>query len=83
MSNLEIIEQLQKSMPAIFAATELDRLTGGAIKWVTLQNKRASKTIPQSAKPPQNCFKMDGLRKVLILRDPLIEWWLGTLTDCE
>lgn len=83
MTNQELIKQYQASVPPIFAATELDRLTGNALRWTTLQNRRANKNLPESEKPPQVCFRQDGARKILIVRDELLTWWLGTLTDCE
>ena len=81
--NTELMQQLQASMPPLFAATELDRLTGNSLRWTTLQNRRANKNIPESEKPPKSCFRQDGARKILIVRDELLTWWLGTLDDCE
>lgn len=81
--NIELMQQLKASMPPLFAATELDRYTGNSLRWTTLQNRRANKNIPESEKPPQICFRQDGARKILIVRDELLTWWLGTLTHCE
>ena len=83
MKNHKLFDEFKKTIPPIFAATELDILTGNAMKWTTLQNKRASKTLPESQKPPKSCFLHDGARKILIVRDELMNWWFETLTDNE
>lgn len=75
----ELRVQFERTMPPVFAATELDRLTGNALRWNTLQNRRASKKKDME-KPPETCFLQDGCRKILIVRDELLKWWLMTLT---
>ena len=82
-NNTELIEKLQASMPPLFAATELDRYTGNALRWTTLQNRRANKNIPEAEKPPKACFRQDGARKIIIVRDELLFWWLDTITEWE
>ncbi len=83
MKNQKLFDEFKKTIPPIFAATELDRLTGNAMKWTTLQNKRSSKTLPESQKPPKSCFRHDGARKILLVRDELMNWWLETLSGNE
>lgn len=80
MTNEEIIAQFRTTMPPVFAATELDKLTGNALRWTTLQNKRSKNYHgPKEEIPPSECFRYDGARKVLIVRDELLNWWIGTL----
>lgn len=74
MENSELMMQFQQELPALFAATELDRLTGKAVRWATIQNKRL-----KADGPPESCFRKDGCRKILIVRDEFIKWWLETL----
>lgn len=75
MTNEEIIAEFRKTMPPIFAAISLDQLTGQAVRWTTLQNRRAK----AGHAPPPECFRYDGARKVLIVRDEFLNWWLSTL----
>lgn len=81
--NDELFIVLQKEMPAIFAATEIDRLTGNAVRWVTIQNRRANKRLAETEKPPKSCFMLDGCRKILIKRDEFLSWWLKTLQPSD
>ncbi|WP_319779947.1 hypothetical protein [Maridesulfovibrio sp.] len=81
----ELLEQLKSEIPAIFAATELDNLTGKAIRWRTIQNIRANKALSEAEAIPDKCFLKAGKRKILIVRDPFLEWWLThvvTFCDC-
>jgi hypothetical protein len=68
----DIIEQLRATLPPIFLGTTLDDLTGKAICWATTQNKRSRGEIPDE------CFVRSGPR-VLVLRDPFLDWWGATL----
>lgn len=68
MENLK--QQLVEHLPPVFAGTSLDSLFSGAIRWRTVQNLRAQKKIPSE------CFKRQGARKVLIVRDPFLDWWM-------
>lgn len=79
MENLR--NQLIEFLPPVFAATSLDALTGQAVKWRTIQNIRAKKD-PQN-KIPNRCFIRDGKRKILIVRDPFLDWWLARLSYNE
>ncbi|WP_319540951.1 hypothetical protein [uncultured Pseudodesulfovibrio sp.] len=66
-------KQLTESMPPVFAGRSLDQLTGNAVRWRTIQNKRANKEVPEE------CFLRHGSRKVLVVREPFLDWWLGQL----
>lgn len=75
----ELKQQLQEYLPPIFAGVEIDRLTGKALRWRTIQNIRANKDLPEHKKIPTDCFLRDGTRKVLVVRDKILEWWLQQL----
>jgi hypothetical protein len=68
-----VIDELKKALPPVFAGTSLGELTGGAIHWPTIQNRRALRQIPDE------CFVRSGTR-VLVLRDLFLEWWSTTLS---
>jgi hypothetical protein len=57
----EVIEELRQALPPIFLGTRVDELTGGAIHWPTIQNKRSKREIPD------DCFVKSG-PKVLAAR---------------
>lgn len=80
MSNNEIFEHMRENLPPVFAATELDRLTGGAVRWATIQNLRSNKNLQEGKKPPKTCFRNDGTRKIIIIRDEFLRWWCSRLT---
>jgi hypothetical protein len=71
-----VVEELRRALPAVFAGTSSDELTGGAIHWRTIQNKRALRQIPDE------CFCRSGPR-VLVIRDPFLNWWGSTLTEAR
>jgi hypothetical protein len=71
-----VIEELRKALPPVFAGTSLSELTGGAIHWPTIQNRRALRQIPD------DCFVRSGPR-VLVLRDEFLNWWATTLSDAR
>lgn len=77
MENLR--NKLVEHMPPVFAATSLDSLTGNALRWRTIQNIRARKDSSENSLP-KTCFLRDGKRKILIVRDPFLDWWLARLT---
>jgi hypothetical protein len=68
----DIVEELRRFLPPVFAGTSLDELTGNAIHWPTVQNNRALRKIPEE------CFVKSG-RRVLVIRDPFLSWWSTTL----
>lgn len=71
MENLK--KQLADHLPPVFAGTSLDSLTGDAVRWRTVQNLKSLKKIPE------HCFKRQGTRKMLIIRDPFLDWWMQQL----
>lgn len=68
----ELIEQLRAALPPVFLGSASDELTGGAINWGTVQNKRCRGEIPD------DCFVRSGPR-VLVIRDKFLDWWGSTL----
>jgi hypothetical protein len=71
-----VVEELRQTLPPVFAGTSLNELTGGAIHWPTIQNRRALRQIPDE------CFVRSGTR-VLVLRDPFLDWWRTTLSEAR
>jgi hypothetical protein len=71
-----VVDELRKTLPPIFAGTSLNELTGDAIHWPTIQNRRALRQIPDE------CFVRSGAR-VLVVRDPFLDWWSGTLSEAR
>jgi hypothetical protein len=71
-----VVEELRKALPPVFAGTSLDELTGSAIHWPTIQNKRALRQIPD------RCFVRSGPR-VLVIRDEFLTWWGTTLSEAR
>ncbi len=72
----KIIDQLRDELPPVFAGPSVEELTGGAINWGTVQNKRSRREIPDE------CFIRSGTR-VLVIRDPFLKWWSSTLTEAR
>jgi len=70
----QTVEELRKTLPPVFSGISLDERTGDAIPWRTTQNARSRREIPA------NCFIYSG-RKVLVRRDPFLDWWKGTLSE--
>ena len=71
------IEKARREWPPMFALSEIDRLSGGALRRRTIHNLRSKKEIPA------NCFFMQGSRKVLVARDELLAWWVSQLSECK
>jgi hypothetical protein len=61
-----MIESLRTGLPAIFARTEIDRLTGGAVKARTLSNLMSRGEGPEAYR--------DG-KRVIIEREAFIKWY--------
>ena len=76
----KLIEQLRAYLPPMFAGTELDKLTGKAIRWRTIQNRRANQSLPPEKKIPDECFIRSGNRKTIIVRDPFLDWWKSEIS---
>ena len=71
---LEIVDELKAALPPVFLGSRIGDLTGGAIHWPTIQNKRALRQIPADA------FCYSG-RQVLVRRDAFLDWWSTTLSE--
>jgi hypothetical protein len=69
----DIIEQLRRALPPVFLGSLSDELTGGAVHWATIQNKRSRREIPDE------CFLRSGTRNILVIRDRFLDWWGSTL----
>jgi hypothetical protein len=72
----EVIEELRQALPPIFLGSRIGDLTGGAIHWPTVQNKRSRREIPDA------CFVRSGPR-VLVRRDLFLDWWATTLSEAR
>jgi hypothetical protein len=72
-----IVDAVREKCPPIFPGQDLDRLTGGVIKWGTIQNKRSRREGP----PEAAFFRVEGQRQVNIVRDIFFDWWGTTLTS--
>lgn len=68
-----IIEAMRAHLPPVFLGSLIDGLTDGTFCWRTICNRRCRHEIPDE------CFFYAG-RKVLVRRDPFLEWWATTLT---
>lgn len=77
---MNVVDELKAVLPPIFAGTELDGLTGKAIRWRTIQNRRANRALPDDQRPPDEAFARSGTR-VLVRRDIFLNWWGATLTS--
>ncbi len=71
-----VIEQLRRDLPPVFLGSSLDKLTGNAIRWRTIQNRRSRREIPDE------CFFRSGTR-ILVLRDKFLHWWETTLSGAR
>ena len=69
-----IVDELRDALPPVFAGSSIGDLTGGAIHWPTIQNKRSRREIPDE------CFAYTG-RRVLVRRDAFLTWWEGTISE--
>jgi hypothetical protein len=70
-----MLNEFREHWPSVFAGTELDRMTGGALRWRTVQNQKSLGEIPKC------CFVRHGKRKLLIRRDPFLDWWESQLEE--
>ena len=73
-----LIERLRQELPAVFLGAKLAELTGHAIAWGSVQNKRSRREIENESK----IFIRSGNR-VLVIRDPFLDWWATTLSDAR
>ena len=72
-----LVDELRKVLPIVFAGPSIDALTGSAINWGTIQNKRCRREIPDE------CFVRSGNGPTLVIRDPFLDWWQTTLRDAR
>jgi hypothetical protein len=72
----DVIEELRQALPPIFLGSRVGELTGDAIHWPTVQNKRSRREIPDA------CFVRSGPR-VLVRRDLFLDWWKLTLSEAR
>jgi hypothetical protein len=73
-----VISELRRTLPPIFRGARIGELTGYSIAWGTLQNRRSRGEIPNESE----MFLRSGNR-VLIVRDPFLDWWATTLSDAR
>ncbi len=64
-----------QNWPELFAGTAINEMTGGALRWRTLQNMKCKGEIPS------NCFVRQGSRKLLLRRDNLLKWWASQISE--
>jgi|SRR6516162_5012674 hypothetical protein len=69
---MDIVAELRAVLPPVFLGSKIGKLTGDAIAWGSIQNKRSLRLIPDE------CFARSGSR-LLVLRDPFLIWWAKTL----
>ena len=69
-----LIAEMKQNMPPVFLGSKIDELTGFAIAWGSVQNKRSRREIPNE----DEIFIRSGNR-ILVVRDPFIEWFAKTL----
>jgi hypothetical protein len=72
----DIVAELREALPRVFLGSKIGELTGHAIAWGTIQNKRSRREIPDE------CFARSGTR-VLVIRDPFLDWWASTLSEAR
>jgi hypothetical protein len=72
----DIVAELREALPRVFLGSKIGELTGHAIAWGTIQNKRSRREIPEQ------CFARSGTR-VLVIRDPFLNWWATTLAPAR
>lgn len=64
----------KKELPEVFWASDLDVLTYGIISWRSIKNISTPKYSGSKTPPPSFCFSRVG-RRVVINRDPFLNWW--------
>jgi hypothetical protein len=70
------LAELRRALPPVFLGSKIGELTGYSIAWGTVQNKRSRREIPAEV------FIRSGNR-VLVRRDPFLDWWTTTLSDAR
>jgi hypothetical protein len=77
VANIDIetlIGKLEQGLPEIFLGSKVGELTGGAVNWGTIQNRRSQRLIPNE----DQIFVRSGNR-ILVVRDPFLAWFATTL----
>ena len=73
MKLCEALEKLKEEMPAVFAGTEMDKLTGEGYRWRTFQNELSRGEIPEGV------VMRSGSKKRIVVRDPFLMHWQGKM----
>ena len=71
-----LISKCREEWPPVFHLREIEDLTGGAIRYQTICNKRSLGEIPA------NIFFKFG-RKTLVNRDALLDWWQENIREVQ
>jgi hypothetical protein len=77
MQTHPVVDKLRAELPPTFAGPKIDQLTGGAIRWGTIQNKRCRGEIPPE------CFTRSGSGPTIVDTNAFLDWWLTTLSDAR
>jgi hypothetical protein len=77
MQTHPVVDKLRAQLPPTFAGPKIDQLTGGAICWGTIQNKRSRREIPPE------CFSRSGAGPTIVDRDLFLDWWSTTLSEAR
>jgi hypothetical protein len=77
MQTHPVVHKLRVQLPPTFAGPKIDQLTGGAICWGTIQNKRSRREIPSE------CFARSGAGPTIVDRDLFLDWWETTLSEAR
>lgn len=72
-----IVASVRKEWPPLFALSKIDRMSGGVFAYSTIRNMRAQKKIPDE------CFIRYKGKKVVVHRDPFLDWWNTQLEPCN
>lgn len=72
-----IVASLRKELPPVFALSKINELSGGVFAYSTIRNMRAQGKIPQ------DCFVRYMGKKVVVHRDPLLDWWNTKIGPCK
>lgn len=70
---MDIIEQARSEWPIFFALTEIDAMTGNAIRRRTIKNMRSRGEIPEG------CFSKIR-RKIIVNRDSFLDWYSSQIS---
>ena len=79
------IETIRRELPPVFALSEIDGLTGGALRSRTIANLRSkAKHCNDGSAPciPSGAFLRQG-KKIICRRDVLLDWWRGQLAPAD